>query len=288
MSETTKKYILLAHCDDVIGIAKSVVDFIYEHGAGVLDSAQFNDLQEKRFFMRWEFTGFNGELPELEELKRTFQPIADKFQMNWDIVDASVKPRVLLAVSKFGHCLNDLLYRWESGELPADIVGVVSNHPDFRDKVESCGLPFYHFPITKETKPEQETQILALMDEKEVDLLVLARYMQILSSDMCQALKGRAINIHHSFLPSFKGAKPYHQAFDRGVKITGATAHYVTEDLDEGPIIEQDVQRVEHYHSSAELVRMGTEVESRVLTRAVTWHCLNRVILNGHKTVVFK
>jgi len=288
MSDARKKYVLSASCPDVVGIAKAIVDYIYDYGAGILDAAQFNDLQEKQFFVRWEFSGFSKELPPIEELRKNFLPIADKFQMNWDIVDADVKPRILLAVSKFGHCLNDLLYRWDAGELPAEIIGVVSNHPDFQYKVEQYGLPFYHFPITAETKPEQEQQILALMEEQRVDLLVLARYMQILSSEMCQALDGRAINIHHSFLPSFKGAKPYHQAFDRGVKITGATAHYVTDDLDEGPIIEQDIQRVEHYHTSAELGRMGSDVESKVLTRAVTWHCLNRVILNGNKTIVFK
>jgi len=224
----------------------------------------------------------------LEVLNASFKVVADQFDIQWRFHETDVKPNILVAVSKFGHCLNDLLYRWKAHELPADIVGVVSNHADFRDEVEWYGLPFYHFPISKETKREQEAQILNVMQEHQVDLLVLARYMQVLSSEMCQSLVGRAINIHHSFLPGFKGAKPYHQAFERGVKITGATAHYVTDDLDEGPIIDQDVQRVKHYHSSAELVRMGSSIETNVLTRAVTWHCERRIILNGQKTVVFE
>lgn len=288
MSNPQAKYVLMASCKDTIGINRAINNFIFEHGATIMDAAQFNDQQDQRFFVRFEFMGFGKELAPLEQLRESFAKVADPFDMRWDIFDTSIKPRILVAVSKFGHCLNDLLYRWEEGELPAEIVGVVSNHPDFREKVEWHNLPFYHLPITKETKPQQEQQILDIMEENQVDLLVLARYMQILSTEMCQALAGRAINIHHSFLPSFKGAKPYHQAYDRGVKITGATAHYVTDDLDEGPIIEQDVQRVEHYHDEKELVRMGSDVETKVLTRAVTWHCQNRIILNGPKTIVFK
>ena len=288
MSNSQNKYVLLASCNDTIGINRAVNNFIYEQGASIMDASQFHSKQDQQFFMRFEFSGFNGELPSLEKLKQDFAPIAEQFGMEWDIFDSSVKPRVLIAVSKFGHCLRDLLYRWEQGQLPAEIVGVVANHDDFRVQVERYNLPFYHFPITKDTKPQQEQQILDVMVEQKADLLVLARYMQILSSNMCKQLEGRAINIHHSFLPSFKGAKPYHQAYDRGVKITGATAHYVTDDLDEGPIIEQDVQRVEHYHDEKELVRMGSDVETKVLTRAVTWHCEKRIILKGQKTVIFK
>lgn len=284
----SKRYVLLVTCPDAIGIARAASNFFYELGAGITDSAQFSDEIEEQFFARWEFSGFTKALPSLEELSEQFAPIAEQFGMRWDFFDAQEKPRIVLAVSKFGHCLNDLLYRWKEGELPAEIVAVVSNHEDFREKVEWHGLPFYYLPITKETKRQQEQQILEVIEQHQASLLVLARYMQILSSEMCRALEGRAINIHHSFLPSFKGAKPYHQAFDRGVKITGATAHYVTDDLDEGPIIEQDIQRVEHYHTSDQLVRMGSDVETKVLTRAVSWHCANRVILNGQKTVVFK
>lgn len=288
MSDPQEKYVLLATCPDTIGINQAVNNFIFERGGNIMDAAQFNDQQDRQFFVRFEFTGFDKPLPPLEQLKQAFAEVAEPFAMRCEIFDANIKPKILIAVSKFDHCLRDLLYRWERGELPAEIVGVVSNHPDLRENVEWYGVPFYHFPISKETKPQQERQILDTMTKHGADLLVLARYMQILSSDMCQALAGRAINIHHSFLPSFKGAKPYHQAYDRGVKITGATAHYVTDDLDEGPIIEQDVQRVEHYHNESELVRMGSDVETKVLTRAVSWHCQNRIILNGQKTVVFK
>ena len=224
----------------------------------------------------------------LATLEEKLSAMKAHFDIDWAVHDAAERPRIMLAVSKQGHCLNDLLYRWETGALSADVVAVVSNHDDMRRKTESFGVPYYHLPVTSDTKPAQEQQILHLMSEHAVDLLVLARYMQILSGDLCHALAGRAINIHHSFLPSFKGAKPYHQAFDRGVKIIGATAHYVTSDLDEGPIIEQDVQRVEHFHRAEELVRRGTDVECQVLARAVNWHCEHRVLLNEHKTIVFK
>jgi formyltetrahydrofolate deformylase len=207
--------------------------------------------------------------------------------MQWSLHPAAIRPRVLIAVSKFGHCLYDLLHRWKSGLLPVEIVGVVSNHDAMRSFVEWNGLPFHLFPVTKDTKAEQEAQVLALADELAVDLVVLARYMQILSPDLCAQLSGRCINIHHSFLPSFKGAKPYHQAFERGVKIIGATAHYVTTDLDEGPIIEQGVQRVDHGHTPDDLVRMGQEIECSVLARAVVWHAERRILINGVKTVVF-
>lgn len=282
------KYILIVSCPERIGIVRSVADFVFALGASIVDAAQFTDLDNQQFFARWEFTPGTQSLPSIEQVKEMFLPIADEFSMTWELHDADVKPRILVAVSKFGHCLNDLLYRWKDEEFPAEIVGVVSNHEDFREKVEWYGLPFYYLPVTPESKAEQEEKILDIMNEKCVDLLVLARYMQILSDQMCQNIDGRAINIHHSFLPSFMGAKPYHQAFDRGVKITGATAHYVTKDLDEGPIIEQDVQRVEHFHNSSFMTRLGKSVENHVLIRTLYWHCQRRVIINGNKTVIFK
>lgn len=208
--------------------------------------------------------------------------------MDWQFHDANRRSRVLIAVSKYGHCLNDLLHRWHTGILPIDIVGVVSNHEDMRDMVEWHNLPYHYLPVSKETKGEQEQQILEIMRQTDSDLLALARYMQILSDSMCQQLSGRAINIHHSFLPGFKGAKPYHQAYERGVKIIGATAHYVTSDLDEGPIIEQCIERVDHLYSPEELVQIGRDTECVAFARAIKWHCEHRVILNGNRTVVFK
>ena len=288
MLDTKEKYVLLIDCPDTIGIVKTVSSFFYEIGAGIISSDQHSDLDSERFFARWEIKGFQKPLPPFEELKAAFVPIAEQFDMRWNFLDANIKPKIVVAVSKTGHCLHDLLYQWHAGILPADIAAVISNHDDFRKQVEWYELPYYHLPITKDTKREQEQKILDVMTETEAELLVLARYMQILTPEMCEKLSGRAINIHHSFLPSFKGANPYRQAFDRGVKITGATAHYVTTDLDEGPIIEQDVQRVSHYHSNEELVRMGADIEQRVLTRAVSWHCSNRIVLNGQKTIVFR
>lgn len=285
-------YILTLDCPDRIGIVRTVSNFLYEQEFSVREAAEYADLETQRFFARWQFhsTTQRSLSNQLSELREQFAVIAAEFDMNWSLFDADVKPRLLLAVSKHGHCLNDLLYRWkeESSSFPAEIVGVVSNHEVYRDKTEWYGLPFYHCPITRDTKPQQEQQILSIMKDQNVDLLVLARYMQILSDGMCKELEGRAINIHHSFLPSFKGAKPYHQAYIRGVKISGATAHYVTSDLDEGPIIEQDVQRHENSHDSAKMVRLGRNVETVVLARALYWHCQRRIILNGQRTIIFK
>ena len=288
MLDTKEKFVLLIDCPDTIGIVKTVSSFFYEIGAGIISSDQHSDLDSERFFARWEIKGFQKPLPSLEQFKSAFESIATEFDMKWDAIDANIKPKIVVAVSKTGHCLHDLLYQWKAGLLPAEIKAVVSNHELFREQAEWYNLPYHYLPITTETKRQQEQQILEVMSDVGASLLVLARYMQILSPDMCESLAGRAINIHHSFLPSFKGANPYRQAFDRGVKITGATAHYVTTDLDEGPIIEQDVQRVSHYHSNEELVRMGADIEQRVLTRAVSWHCTNRIILNGQKTIVFR
>jgi formyltetrahydrofolate deformylase len=280
-------YILVLKCPDRKGVVAAVSGFLADNDASILESNHFNDGIGDEFYMRTVFRADGSAMPSLEALERGFELIAHRFAMTWSLHSAAVRPRVLIAVSKFGHCLYDLLHRWRSGLLPVEIVGVVSNHNDMRSFVEWNDLPFHHLPISKDTKPAQEARFLALIDEMNVDLVVLARYMQILSLEMCEQLSGRCINIHHSFLPSFKGAKPYHQAFDRGVKLIGATAHYVTTDLDEGPIIEQGVQRVDHGHTPDDLVKLGQDVECSVLARAVTWHVERRVLVNGHKTVVF-
>jgi len=282
-------YVLVADCPERIGIVRAISEFIYSLGATILDASQFTDLENQRFFARWVFAPVDDQaLPDVGALREQFSPIADGLSMKWEISDGNVKPRILVAVSKFGHCLNDMLNRWHEDELPGEIVGVVSNHEKFRDKVEWYGLPFFYLPVDPDNRWGQEKEILDIMGREQIDLLVLARYMQILSDKMCERIEGRAINIHHSFLPGFKGAKPYHQAFDRGVKVIGATAHYVTKDLDEGPIIEQDVQRVEHYYDGEALARLGQNVETVVLAKAVWWHCQHRVIINDKKTVVFK
>lgn len=285
------QFILKMDCPEQIGIVRSVSSFLCDMGCTVLEAAEYADLEHQRFFGRWEFAQPSQTAQALacEQITALFAPVATAFDMRWNLYEAAVKPKMLVAVSQHGHCLNDLLFRWKEEEsFPADIVGVVSNHEVFRDKVEWNGLPFHYLPVHAGNKPQQEQQILEVMHASQAELLVLARYMQILSDEMCRELQGRAINIHHSFLPSFKGAKPYHQAFARGVKISGATAHYVTNDLDEGPIIEQDVQRHEHNHDSAKMTRLGKNTETLVLARAVYWHCQHRIILHGNKTVIFK
>ena len=279
--------ILVASCPDEVGIVRAVSNFVFDAGAGIVRFDQFSEGDTERFFMRCEFRGVSEDLPKIDELRDSFVSIGEKFRMDWEVHDGSVKPRVLIAVSKFGHCLNDLLFRWRNDDLSAEIAGIISNHPDMRSTVQWYGLPFHHLPVSNDNRQEQEHAIAQLIEDECVDLLVLARYMQVLSESLCLKLAGRAINIHHSFLPSFKGAKPYHQAHDRGVKLIGATAHYVTSDLDEGPIIEQDIQRVTHANSSDEFVGVGRDVESRVLARAVKWHCEHRVLVSGHKTIVF-
>jgi formyltetrahydrofolate deformylase len=274
-------------CPDRRGIVAAVSGYLAENQASITESNHFNDPQNDRFFMRTVFRQDGELMPPVEVLREGFRPIAERFGMSWRLHDMSTRPRLLILVSKFGHCLYDLLHRWRAGLLPVDIVGVVSNHEDMRSFVEWSGLPYHYLPMVKGEKAAQEAAILALVDELKVDLVVLARYMQILSAEMSARLSGRCINIHHSFLPSFKGAKPYHQAHARGVKIIGATAHYVTDDLDEGPIIEQDTARVKHTHTPEEMVVMGRDVESRVLARAVNWHVQHRVMLDGARTVVF-
>jgi formyltetrahydrofolate deformylase len=280
-------YILVLKCPDRKGVVAAVSSFLADNDASILESNHFNDATTSDFYMRTVFRDDDETMPPVDALEKGFELIAHRFDMQWRLYRVADKPRVVIAVSKFGHCLYELLHRWRSGLLPVEIVGVVSNHDDMRSFVEWSGLPYHHLPVTKATKAEQETRFLAIIDDLRADLVVLARYMQILSPQMCEALSGRCINIHHSFLPSFKGAKPYHQAFERGVKIIGATAHYVTTDLDEGPIIEQDVHRVDHGHTPEHLVQIGQEIECAVLARAVTWHAERRVLLNGGKTVVF-
>jgi formyltetrahydrofolate deformylase len=285
---TDPTFVLTLTCPDRAGIVHAVTGLLVEQRGNILESQQFSDLAENRFFMRVRFAIEGAGAETLERLRSAFAPVAERWGMTWELWDAGAPYRTLILVSKFSHCLNDLLFRWSSGSLQIDVVGVVSNHPDCERLVASYGVPYHHIPVTADTKAEAEKRLLELVDDEGVDLVVLARYMQVLSDDTCRRLTGKAINIHHSFLPSFKGARPYHQAFDRGVKLVGATAHYVTGDLDEGPIIEQDVMRVDHRFDAAELAAAGRDVESQVLSRAVRWHAESRVLLNGSKTVVFR
>jgi formyltetrahydrofolate deformylase len=280
-------FILTLSCPDRLGIVHAVTGFLSDHGCNIVDSQQFGDRDTGRFFMRVHVEAIDTR-EGLEGLREAFAPIGEAFAMEWAIHDANAKPRVVIMVSKQGHCLNDLLYRWRVGALPADIVAIVSNHRDFESLADSYGIPFHHIPVTSETKADAEQKLLALVDELDVELVVLARYMQVLSKTVCERLAGRIINIHHSFLPSFKGAKPYHQAHDRGVKLIGATAHYVTTNLDEGPIIEQEVARVDHGDGVEQLATIGGDVECLALARAVRWHLEHRVLLDGHKTIVFR
>ena len=279
-------YILTLSCPDRIGIVHAVSAVLLKHQGNILDAQQFGDPMTNRFFLRVHF-----ELPQGAGVAATqsdLGQLAQTFAMDLSLHDARKHARLLILVSKQGHCLNDLLFRVGSGQLKADIVAVASNHRDLEDMVRQQGIPFHYLPITPQTRHSQEQQILELVRKEQIELVVLARYMQILSTDLCRSLQGKAINIHHSFLPSFKGAKPYHQAHDRGVKIIGATAHYVTADLDEGPIIEQDIERVDHSFGPSELAKVGSDVETLVLSRAVRNHIEHRILLNGHRTVVFR
>ncbi|MFJ2744241.1 formyltetrahydrofolate deformylase [Streptomyces sp. NPDC087440] len=281
----TDHYVLTLSCPDKQGIVHAVSSYLFMTGCNIEDSRQFGDHDTGLFFMR---VAFSAEEPvSVEKLRASFAAIGDSFRMDWQIHRAEDRMRIVLMVSKFGHCLNDLLFRSRIGALPVEIAAVVSNHPDFRELVATYDIPFHHIPVTKDTKAEAEQQVLDLVAAENVELVVLARYMQVLSDNLCKQLSGRIINIHHSFLPSFKGAKPYHQAHARGVKLIGATAHYVTADLDEGPIIEQEVERVGHEVTPEQLVAIGRDVECQALARAVKWHSEHRVLLNGHRTVVF-
>jgi formyltetrahydrofolate deformylase len=279
-------FILTLSCPDRLGIVHAVTGFLADHGANVLDSQQFGDRETGRFFMRVHVEA-TDQAYGLAALRDGFLPVASTFGMQWQIDDALGRPRVLIMVSKQGHCLNDLLYRWKAGALRADIVAIVSNHTDFESVAALYEIPFHHIPVTATNKDTAEAALLNLVDELDVELIVLARYMQILSDAVCSRMPGRIINIHHSFLPSFKGARPYHQAYARGVKLIGATAHYVTANLDEGPIIEQEVARVDHGDDIEELTALGRDVENVALARAVRWHLEHRVLVDGHKTVIF-
>jgi formyltetrahydrofolate deformylase len=289
-----RRFVLTLSCPDKPGIVYAVSSFLVQHSANIVASQQYGEPSDDSdsisgsgglFFMRVDFS-----VPPpgrtVADLERDFTWVATAFQMTWRLHDKSARIKTLVMVSQLGHCLNDLLFRWSTGALPVELAGVVSNHEAFRGLTESYRLPFHYLPVTAETKPAAEAGLLSLIDETETELIVLARYMQILSADVCKRVEGRMINIHHSFLPSFKGAKPYHQAHTKGVKIVGATSHYVTPDLDEGPIIEQDVLRVDHSYSPERLVEAGRDVEAQVLARAVTWHAEHRVLLNGNRTVV--
>ncbi len=283
-----KTNILTLSCEDRPGLVADVATFLAQNGCNIRDSQQFNDILTNKFFMRVQYEIIDPDIT-LATLRSRFAPLAETHRMDWKMRDGEARERVLLMVSKFDHCLGDLLYRVRIGELKMDVVGIVSNHPREALNLTLIGdFPYHHLPVTKETKASQEAQIKALVDESGATLVVLARYMQILSDDMAAFLSGRCINIHHSFLPGFKGAKPYHQAHARGVKMIGATAHYVTADLDEGPIIHQDVEPISHADQPEDLVRKGRDIERRVLAAAVAFHVEDRVLLNGNTTVVFK
>jgi formyltetrahydrofolate deformylase len=307
-----REYVLTLSCPDKPGIVYAVASFLVQHSGNILASQQYGESPDGRFFMRVHFAVPPATVPastvppaaaspaaasppdqgpapdpQLARLERGFSWVAEAFGMSWQLHDRAARVRTLIMVSRLGHCLNDLLFRSKTGALPVDVVGVVSNHEDFAELAASYRIPFHHIPVTPQTKAAAEAQLLEVIDDTGADLIVLARYMQILSGEVCKRVEGRMINIHHSFLPSFKGAKPYHQAHARGVKLVGATAHYVTPDLDEGPIIEQDVIRVDHTLSPERLAEAGRDVEAQVLARAVTWHAEHRVLLNGDRTVVF-
>ena len=280
-------YVLSLSCPDRRGIVAAVSGFLAQIDCFITESADFGDPQSGRFFQRIVFRT-DGAKPSRPTIEEQFEIIARRFDMEWALHDAKRKARLMVLVSKFGHCLNDLLYRYRTGALPVEIAGVISNHDDFQKLVEWHGIAFHHWPVDAANKVEVEGRLLKMVEQEKVDLVVLARYMQILSPALCAKLGGRAINIHHSFLPSFKGARPYHQAHARGVKLIGATAHYVTTDLDEGPIIEQAVERIDHTHTPDEMVAIGRDIENVVLARAIKLHVEHRVLLNGHKTVVFR
>jgi formyltetrahydrofolate deformylase len=278
-------FVMTVTCPSRRGIVAAISGFLNDHGCNITDSAQFDDQETGNFFTRSTFASETGAT--LEQLIEAFGPIGTAFNMDWAIHDASHRMKVVLMVSNFGHCLNDLLYRWRIGALPIDIVAVVSNHLTYQKVVVNHDLPFHLIKVTKENKADAEARLLALVEDSGAELVVLARYMQVLSDALCVKMSGRVINIHHSFLPSFKGANPYKQAYTRGVKLIGATAHYVTADLDEGPIIEQDTVRITHAQSGEDYVSLGRDVEAAVLSRAIHAHIHHRVFINGNKTVVF-
>ena len=279
------RYTLTVTCPSTRGVVAAISSCLAEAGCNITDSSQFDDAETGRFFMRVSFVSEEGA--GIEELTEAFAPAAQRFDMRYAFHDETEKMKVVIMVSRFGHCLNDLLYRWRIGALPIDIVAVISNHMDYQKVVVNHDIPFHCIRVTRDNKPQAEAQLMQIVEESGAELIVLARYMQVLSDEMCKRMSGRIINIHHSFLPSFKGANPYKQAFERGVKLIGATSHYVTADLDEGPIIEQDTIRVTHAQSPEDYVSLGRDVESQVLARAIHAHIHHRVFLDGNRTVVF-
>ena len=288
MQHDTHHFILKTSCPATSGIVAAVSSYLSNNSCYISEMSQFDDEFSGRFFMRAVFRFNDGHEGDIKAIKAGFDAVASQFDMTWELHSSDRPMRVLLMVSKFDHCLTDLLYRYHKGEIDMQITAIVSNHLDLRPMAEREGIRFVYLPVTKENKRQQEQQLLQIVEETGTELVVLARYMQILSDDLCQQLAGRAINIHHSFLPGFKGAKPYHQAFDRGVKLIGATAHYVTSDLDEGPIIEQEVQRVDHGYKPEDLVSIGRDTETVALSKAVKYHLEHRVFLNQDKTVIFR
>jgi formyltetrahydrofolate deformylase len=282
------EYVLTVSCADQPGLIHAISGFLVDHDANVIESKQFDDRQAGMFFIRVQFESASGSPLDADVLRKDFAAVAETFAMTWNLTDAAQRQRVLIMVSKYGHCLNDLLFRASTGWLNIDIVAVVSNHPDLAPMADDYEIPFYHVPVDPADKGKAEAELLRLVDQLEADLVVLARYMQVLSDDLCRQLEGRAINIHHSMLPSFKGARPYFQAYERGVKLVGATAHYVTADLDEGPIIEQTVTPVNHAMTAADFTAVGQDTECLALAHAVRWHTENRVLLDGKRTVVFR
>ena len=286
MSEKIR-HVLTLQCPEGMGIVNAVTGFLLKHERTIVELKQFDDMAAGRLYLRVDFAG-EGQADLLEQMRAEFAEVAQQFEMDWQLRERGEKTKVLIMVSKFDHCLNDLLFRARTGELPIEIVAVVSNHPDSRSLVEWHGIPYYHVPISKETKPQAEAELLSLIAKHEAELVVLARYMQVLSDELSRELTGKTINIHHSFLPSFKGAKPYHQAWERGVKTVGATAHYVNSELDEGPIIAQQVVEVDHTFGPQDLVAAGRDTECKALSNAVRWHCEGRVFLYGNRTVILR
>ena len=287
-TEEKNHYILTCSCASAPGQVAAISGFLDQRGCYIMEFSQFDDTGRNWFFARTLFRTNPKKTPPLNQLRQEFEATASRFDMEWAIRDTTVQPRVLILVSKFDHCLNDLLYRRRIGDLKMEVPAVVSNHPDLEPLAQRHDIPFIHLPVTPETKAAQEARLMEIVEETKTELVVLARYMQILSDDLCGKLSGRAINIHHAFLPGFKGARPYHQAYERGVKLIGATAHYVTADLDEGPIIEQVVERVDHTYRPEHLVAVGRDSENLALARAIKFHIEHRVFPNGNKTVVFR
>jgi len=285
----TQSYILTLTATDRVGIVAAVTGMLADHDGFILDSQQYADLEQNRFFMRVEFKGAGESFPaSLAEFRTRFAGVGAEYELEWEINSSDQKPNIIIAVSKGSHCLNDLLHRWKTGGLPVNIAGVVSNHDNLRKLTEWHEVPFHYLPVTADNRAEQEQAILDIMEREQAGYLILARYMQILSDKLSQQLAGRCINIHHSFLPGFKGARPYHRAHERGVKLIGATAHFVSPDLDEGPIIEQAVERVDHRASVEEMIRIGRDIEAQVLAKAIKWAGEHRILLNGNRTVVFR